>query len=200
MPPSDCQLLAAIQQRDADAFETLAARYREALTRHLRGIVREAGAAEDLLQETLLRLWMRAEQWDGRGDACAWLFRIATNLALNHLRSQRRRREYPLELPDDCVDEDAPPDPAWLIDAGSPKPEQRVAQAEQEREMWRLVAQLPEGKREVFRLVHAEDLDVREVAERLGIPEGTVKSRLYHARKRLALQWHTWEMEGEENA
>ena len=65
-------------------------------------LVRDEPAAEDLLQETFLRVWTRAGQWNGQGTFKGWLFRIATNLALNHLRTRRRRPEQPLELPEYC--------------------------------------------------------------------------------------------------
>src|SRR5436190_17619750 len=106
-PVSDHELMARVRKRDAEAFETLFERYRERVARHLDRTVRDAGAAGDLAQEVFLRVWTRAEQWDGRGSFRAWLFRIATNLALNHLRSVRRRREQPLEIaPDPESEED----------------------------------------------------------------------------------------------
>ena len=199
MVPDDTELLACIRQRDADAFETLAARYREPLRRHLLGIARDPAAAEDLLQEVLLRVWMRAEQWDGRGEARAWLFRIATNLALNHLRTLRRRRERPLEhTAGTFADEEEPPAPAWMVDTAALPPDRQVEQAEAQAQIWRLVNALPEEKRAVFRLAVEEDFDLREVAARLDIPEGTVRSRLFHARKRLTHQWKALEREGDD--
>src|SRR5918911_756040 len=96
---ADRELLERIARRDACAFEVLFERHRETVRRRLGAIVRDEAAAEDLSQEVFLRVWTRAEQWDGRGAARAWLLRVATHLALNHLRSVRRRREEPLEIP-----------------------------------------------------------------------------------------------------
>ena len=76
-------------------FKQLYAQYGEGILRHVARMVR-SDAAQDLVQEAFLRAWQRAEQWDGRGTFKAWLYRIATNLALNHLRTVRRRREQPL--------------------------------------------------------------------------------------------------------
>src|SRR5262249_33341615 len=106
MAASDAELIARVRERDAEAFEILAARYRERVVRHLAGIVRDDGAAGDVTQEVFLRVWTHAAQWDGRGSFRAWLFRMATNLALNHLRSVRRRRELPLALPEAGEGED----------------------------------------------------------------------------------------------
>ena len=197
MLPSDSELLACIRRQDAAAFEILMARYREALRRHLRGIVRDPGATEDLVQEIGLRVWTRADQWDGRGAVRAWLFRIATNLALNHLRTIRRRCERPLEPAGEDPDEDAFM-PAWMVDAAAQEPAQEVERAERDAALRRIVEDLPPDKREVLRMVYDWEMDLREVAERLDIPEGTVKSRLYHARKQLAERWNAFENEGED--
>ena len=88
-PTTDHELMQRVCERDADAFEALTEKYRALLYRHLVSLLRDSAAADDLLQETLLRVWTRAEQWDGRGPFKAWLFRASTNLALNHLRSIR---------------------------------------------------------------------------------------------------------------
>lgn len=188
-----------IQERNAAAFEVLFARYRDAVRRHLASTVRDANAAEDLVQEVFLRVWTRAEQWDERGAFKAWLFRIATNLALNHLRSVSRRREQPLEIPVDVDDEeDERAAPAWMMDAAALGPDAALEQAVQRELFQQLVNELPEEKREVFRMVYQEDRDIREVAETLGIPEGTVKSRLHYATKRLVRGWRDIEKEWEE--
>ena len=103
---SDQDLIERIRERDAKAFETLFARYTETIRRHVARIVRDDSAAEDVVQEVFLRVWTCAAQWDGRGTFKAWLFRIATNVALNHLRAMRRRREQQLEVPADEIDEE----------------------------------------------------------------------------------------------
>jgi len=191
MRPDDATLLTRVARGDAEAFETLFARYSDTVRRHLLRIVRRPAAADDLVQEAFLRVWTRADQWDGRGAFRGWLFRIATNLALNHLRSVRRRRQQPLDIPPDLGDSDEHEHvaPSWMIDASALGPD-AIAQLAEQREMCRrLLDRLPEAKREVFRLAHEAELPVREIAERLGIPEGTVKSRLHHAARRVARDW-----------
>lgn len=190
MADTDHDLMRRIGAREETAFTCLTARYRVALRRHLTATIRDGDAAEDLLQEAFLRVWTRADQWDGRGAVKAWLFRIATNLALNHLRSRRRRREQSLEAPREAGDDgEESPLPAWLIDTASLGPEAALEAADRAARLRRLVDALPEEKREVFRLVLDADMEVREVAAALGIPEGTVKSRLHHAKKRLIQEW-----------
>ncbi len=76
-----------------------------------------------------------------------------------------------------------------MIDAAAIEPGEIVQRAEQGERLRGLLAGLPEEKREVLRLVYDEQMDLNQVAETLGIPPGTVKSRLHHARARLAEQW-----------
>ena len=93
MTPSDQELIILIRDQSADAFETLSLRYRESIYRHVLHTVHDNDAAEDVVQEVFLRIWTRAEQWNGRGTFKAWLFRIATNLALNYLRALKKRTQ-----------------------------------------------------------------------------------------------------------
>ncbi|HLJ33555.1 MAG TPA: sigma-70 family RNA polymerase sigma factor [Ktedonobacteraceae bacterium] len=198
MIPVDSDLVERIQERDAHAFELLMARYQESLRRYLSHIVRDSDATEDLLQEVFLRVWTRAEQWNGRGPFKAWLFRSATNLALNYLRSVQRRKQQPLEMATHPYDEgDDAQMPNWMIDLSSLGPDEVFEHAERYERLQRVIRTLPDEKREVFRMVREEEMDIREVAEMLGIPEGTVKSRLHYATKHVARQWldteRTWE-------
>ncbi|MEW5873495.1 MAG: sigma-70 family RNA polymerase sigma factor [Chloroflexota bacterium] len=186
-PPTDQALIESIQGMQAWAFEALFERYESPLHRHLCHIVGDEPAAEDLLQETFLRVWRRAGQWSGQGAVKAWLFRIATNLALNHLRTRRRRPEQPLDLPDYCADveDDLPDTPAWLVDSASLGPEAVVEQVEQAARLRQILRGLPEDKRELLHLVHQMEFSLREAADELGIPEGTAKSRLHYAREQV---------------
>ena len=190
-PQSDEYLLGRICERDADAFEMLLARYQESVRGHLLRMVRDPNTAEDLAQEVFVRVWMRGEQWNGHGPFRVWLLRIATNTALNYLRTVRRRRECPLELPADSTDEDsaAMPLPDWMIDRANAGPERALEQGERRRQLEHLVEELPRGKREVFRMVFDAEMEIKDVAETLGVPPGTVRSRLHYIRKRLAREW-----------
>ena len=190
VPQTDEALMQAVAARDPHALEALVARHAEMVRRHLQRTVRDHGLADDLLQEVFLRVWTRADQWSAQGPLRAWLCRIATNLALNQFRSARRRRQQSLSgAPRPSEDDQDSPAPAWMIDASALGPEAIAEQAEQQALLRRLVDDLPEEKREVFRMVHEHDMLVRDVARQLGIPEGTVKSRLHYATKRLARQW-----------
>lgn len=188
---SDGQLMERIAQGDCAAFENLTGRHGNAIRLMLEGILRDPATVEDVFQETLLRLWSRAAQWDGRGSPRGWLHRVATNLALNHLRTVSRRREDP--LPGHAGEQGPEHDdgsPDWLVDRSSPGPGARAELAEQ----WERLSQLTEGlspdKRAVFRMVRQQEMDIAATAEALGIPEGTVRSRLHYATAQIRRKWH----------
>jgi RNA polymerase sigma-70 factor (ECF subfamily) len=197
MEPSDQELFLRIQRHDAQAFELAYARLAPELHRHLERMLRDAALADDVLQETMLRLWTHAEQWGGRGSPRAWLYRVATNRALNQLRSIRRQRQEPLVQPHGPADlEEESGLPAWMVDNATMAPEEAAEHAERLVQLRRLIARLPEEKRAVVRMVHELEMDIADVAQALGIPAGTVKSRLHYATRRLASEWR--EAEGED--
>jgi RNA polymerase sigma-70 factor (ECF subfamily) len=192
--PGDLDLMRRLQDGDPEAFETLYERYQAPIARHLANIVHDEAAAQDLLQEVFLRVWTRAGQFAGRGSFKTWLYRIATNLAFNHLRHRRRRRELPLEIPSATTEADESESvPAWLVDASALGPDRLMEIAEQQVLFQRLVAGLSAEKQAVFRLVHTYEMTAADAAEELGLPEGTVKSRLHYAKKQIAAEWQAFQ-------
>jgi len=177
---SDRDLVGKILERDARAFEALLERYEEPRLRHLLRFTRDDAAVQDLVQEVFLRVWTRAAQWDGRWAFRAWLYRIATNLALNHLRTLRRRHELPLEIEDDEDEGDLVP--AWMVDASALRPDAAAETAEEWERFRGLVDALPDAKREVFRLVHEMEMTVRDAADELGISASSLPAPLPPAR------------------
>jgi len=172
-------LLKRIQHGDARALDGFISHHQATLRAHLERYVAPADA-DDLLQELWLRVWQRAGQWDGRGRPLAWLLAIATNLALNHLRS--RRQAVPLEaFPDEEV-----PDVAMLGgEAVVPGPEEHALWRERLGRVQKAMAQLPPDKQEALRLVRVQGHKLEEAARLLEIPVGTLKSRLHHAHRLL---------------
>jgi len=185
----DRDLMDRVRAGDDWAFETLMGRYGPGVKARVMRLVRDGAVADDVVQEVFLRLWTKADQWEGRGSVAGWLALIGVNLALNHLRTVRRRRETPLEPPEDQV-------PEWLIDTVSPGPAE-IAESEERRELLRAVLErLPNRDQEVIRMVHEGEMDISEVAAALGVPSGTVKSRLHYARQKLAKGWKDLTEEG----
>jgi RNA polymerase sigma-70 factor, ECF subfamily len=198
--PTDEELITLVNQQNAapqlaaDAFAALYDRHHAGVTRRLLAIVHSETAAEDLLQETFLRVWLRANQWNGQGAFSAWLYRIAANLAFNWLRTLRRRPEQPLRLPDEgpwdeWSDDNEPLAPGWLVDEMTLGPQSALEASETSARLTGLINALPAEKREVFRLVHELELSIRAAADHLGVPEGTVKSRLHYTDKFLRQEW-----------
>jgi RNA polymerase sigma-70 factor, ECF subfamily len=200
MEQPDEELIGGVIRKEQEAFAVLFRRYRQTVHSHLVQILRDSAAADDLTQEVFLRLWHRADQWKQEAAFRSWLLRIATNLAFNHLRTLKRRRETSLEPPSQLTDdEDDSLVPGWMIDASTPDPGELLAQAEQRQLLRQIVRELSAEKQEVFRLIHDAEMETREVASQLGIPEGTVKSRIHHARKQIARSWRQLAAEWEDD-
>ena len=196
MEQRDKELVRGVVHGEQEAFSVLFQRYRAVVHSHLARIIRDAAAADDLTQEVFLRLWHRAEQWKGQAAFRSWLLRIATNLAFNYLRTVKRRREQPIQFAlSSEEDEEESSVPNWMIDASTLGPDEVLERSEQHNLLQRLVDQLSEEKQEVFRLIYDAHMETREVAAELGIPEGTVKSRIHHARRQIARSWQELDSE-----
>ncbi len=173
------ELIERICRGDETALADLIAQNSPVLRAHLARYVAPADA-DDLLQELWLRVWERAGQWDGRGRPLAWLLAIATNLALNHLRT--RRETVPLEA---FADEEVPDVATLGGDAIVPGPEEQAIWREQLGRVQEAMAQLPPDKQEALRLVRIQGYKLEEAARLLQIPLGTLKSRLHYAHRLL---------------
>jgi RNA polymerase sigma-70 factor (ECF subfamily) len=141
-----------------------------ALRRYARALLRDRAAADDLVHDCLERTISRWHQRRPEGDARTWVFAILHNLAINRLRQAQRRGPH-VALGD--------ADPA--VTAQPPGQEARVRHAE----LMRALAELPDDQRSVLLLVAVEGLAYAEAARVLGVPIGTVMSRLARARARL---------------
>jgi len=184
MAQSDAELMRRVQRGDSDALEAFASRHERTLRLHLRRYV-GPDDAEDLRQDALLRLWDRAHQWEGRGSPLAWLLRIATNLALNHIR--RRRTSTPLsEVADEHEDLG---DTIVAMDAFSGSAIDEAELRGQASRLLELLEQMPEDKQSVLRMARLEDMKLQDIADRLDVPLGTIKSRLHSATQWLAARW-----------
>ncbi len=201
MEQTDEELVAGVIRKEEQAFSVLFARYRAVVSSHIQRIQRDEVAAEDLTQEVFLRIWHRSEQWKQDAAFKSWLLRIATNVSLNHLRTVKRRREQAIDPASSAVgdeDEDQVP-PGWMVDANSASPDDALLRDEQRRQLQDIVCQLSQDKQEVIRMTYDDHMETRRVASELGIPEGTVKSRLHSARRQIARTWTElgldWEQE-----
>jgi RNA polymerase sigma-70 factor (ECF subfamily) len=126
----------------------------------------------------------------------AWLFGIARNLAFNHLDAVKRRRQQRLEIPSEENEEEVE-SPAWMADERTPGADVQLERDEQQLLLHEVVEALPQSKREVFYMSYESDMEIREIARELNLPEGTVKSRLFYARKFIAAAWRQLQNEWE---
>lgn len=171
-PVSDDQLIARIAGADAIALEALYVRYQARIFRFIARIVRDEAAAEDLTNEVFVDVWRHARGYEARSSVNTWLLSIAHNRAISALR---KRREEPSDdertaaLRDDADD-----------------PETAAQKNDKSRLLRRCIDALPVEYREIVDLVYYHELSVAEASAVVGIPEGTVKTRMFNARKRLS--------------
>jgi RNA polymerase sigma-70 factor (ECF subfamily) len=144
------------------------------LARHLRRIVRDDDAAQDLLQDTLLRAHRALTRLGAGANERAWLYRIATNAALNHLRSRARERRALERV-------------AREVDVAA-APADRGHDADRRDALWRQVATLPERQRVALTLRVADELDYEEIARRMGSTAAAARANVYQATRRLRLE------------
>jgi RNA polymerase sigma-70 factor (ECF subfamily) len=160
-----------------DRVAVLLARHGLELARHLRRIVRDDDDAQDLLQDTMLRAHRALTRLGPNANERAWLYRIATNAALNHLRAQLRERRA-LERAGREVDAVSHPDTDGR--AGS--------DAARRDALWQKVAELPERQRVAITLRVADELEYEAIAERMGCTPETARANVYQATKTLRLE------------
>jgi RNA polymerase sigma-70 factor (ECF subfamily) len=172
--PTDIELMLRVRGDDVAAFRELARRWRGPLTRFLAALIADPSRADDFVQETFLRLWLSRHRYEPTGRFSTYLFQIAKHYWLNQRARLARDRELaPLDGADG----------ACLVQETGP--EATLMRRLREERIRRAVAALPVHYREVFTLCHVEGLRYAQISERLGIPLGTVKSRMAEAVRRL---------------
>jgi RNA polymerase sigma-70 factor (ECF subfamily) len=169
-----------ISERAAERIAVLLARHGEELARHIRRMVRDDDAAQDILQDTLIRAHGALARLPAGANTRAWLYRIATNTSLNHLRSRSRERAA---LERHAAEREVAAAPE--LDAG-------VTPGETERAtLWARVARLPERQRLALTLRIVDELDYEEIATRLGGTAAGARANVYQATRKLRLGVHT---------
>lgn len=174
--------VAQLRRGDLEALDALLARYQNRLYRYLLRLVREPAAAEDLFQQTWLRVAQQIHRYDQRHVFDAWLFTLARNLAIDHLRRNRP----------ESLDEPLPSGgtPADHLLAAGPDAFDAAFAAERRGLLAAALGELPVAYREVLTLRFEEEMKLEEIAEVLASPLSTVKSQLRRGlealRRRLA--------------
>ncbi|VTR65092.1 RNA polymerase sigma-H factor [Desulfosarcina cetonica] len=169
-----------LQRGDEWAFQLLVRRYRKKIYAIAFGITLDAEESRDILQEVLLQVYRSIHRFRGDASLSTWLHRITVNRCLNWKRRWARRFKW-MHTPLGEDGEDIGDVPASDL----PSPETRVADLQTRQQVDKAMRQLPEAARTVFVLREVEGLSYEEIANVTGIKLGTVRSRLFHARKRL---------------
>jgi RNA polymerase sigma-70 factor (ECF subfamily) len=175
---TDEELLADFQQGDAGAFERLLARHRAPLYTFLVRMLGDREKAEDLAQETFLRIVKGAQAWEQRSRFQSWMYAIARNLCTDRARRDRFRKTESLDT------EPVEGAGGSILDAVAdpgPLPDQAADSERLRPLLQRALLSLPVDQREVFILREQAGLPFREIAEVTGANENTVKSRMRYA-------------------
>jgi RNA polymerase sigma-70 factor, ECF subfamily len=181
LPRTDEELMDVFRRTgERSLFEQLVHRYERELFSYLRRYLGDVELAEDVFQSTFLQVYLKRDQFEPGRVFRPWLYAVATNQAIDAQRRQKRHRMPSL----DQVGHGEQGDVGRLVDllvSHSDNPVERVDANERQRWMREAVDKLAEPLRAVVNLVYYQELKYREAAEILGVPTGTIKSRLHMA-------------------
>ena len=168
--PTDRECVRRVLRGDPDEFSRLVASHAPRMLNLALGIVRRRDAAEDVVQDALVKAYEKLSSWRGDSSLSTWLYRIVYTTAVSSLRGRGGFFEAAPEVPDTLADDD---DGAWQLN------EENIARVR------RALEELPPLDRTLVNLFYLEEKSVRDVAAICGESEGNVKTRLHRARRRL---------------
>ena len=182
MAKSDEALMLQLQAGDLRSFDILVKRWEKRLLNYCYRMVNDIALAEDLRQEVFLRIYRSAKTYRSMAQFSTWMYRIATNLCLDTLAKQQRRKEIPMET---YIESGSEGFDEKLIDP-SEAPEAAVLKKEIADRVRSALACLPEDQRVVITLRHYHGMKFHEIAEIVECPISTVKSRMAAGMERLS--------------
>ncbi len=188
MARSDVQLMLDVKAGDEQSFALLLQRYRSPLVNFLYRMVRNREQAEDLAQEVFIRVYRARAEYVPSAKFTTWLFRIATNLALNSVRDTRHQRaEISLDAP---ITTDAEDGDEKTLDAADKHPniEQHLVEEARKKMIRHAIEKLPEKQRAAVLLHKYQELDYNEIAKILECSESALKSLLFRAYESLRVE------------
>jgi RNA polymerase sigma-70 factor (ECF subfamily) len=174
---TDEALAQRAREGDTRAFEMLLNRYKAPLYNYIRRMVGNASEAEDLFQDTFMKLYNNLDRFRPEGSFRGWLYRIATNTCRDALR--RRKLRWAFSLDTGRNPDDAPLSERYA--SASPNPAEKAAESELAEHLAAAVQNLSAKHRSVFLMARYDGMSYAEIAESLNIPLGTVKSRMNKA-------------------
>lgn len=177
--PLEVSLMTRVQRQDENAFRELFSMFKPSVLRTATRILKEKESAEDALQETFINVHRAAGKFRGDSKLGTWINRIAVNASLEILRKNKKHRQRT----DDDISNDY-----RLPDVKMRTPFDQVRQLETEGRVHAALQRLSEKHRQVVQLHDLEGFTIREIAEKLQVAEGTIKSRLFYGREKLKSQ------------
>ncbi len=183
MVRSDVQLMLDVKAGDELSFELLLKKYRPPLINFLYRMVKDQAAAEDLAQEVFLRIYRARKEYSPTAKFTTWLFRIATNLALNAIRDGRYR-QMQISI-DTARDED---EPVIEIATHETRADDRLIERERNEMIRSAILALPEKQRVAVILHKYQEMDYAQIGKILGCSESALKSLLFRAYETLRVQ------------
>jgi len=166
---------------DTSAFEELVTRHRDRIFARALSMMRNEEEAIDLSQEAWVKAWQRLEQFQGESSFTTWITRIVINLCLDQLRKQKRQRAESIEEMDEETGGVERQMPVVTVN-----PTERLERGELRQRIDRALDQLSHEHRTVLVLHEFEEMEYKEIAKTMGCSIGTVMSRLFYARRKLA--------------
>jgi RNA polymerase sigma-70 factor (ECF subfamily) len=190
---TDEELLVRLQKGESEMFGPLVRRYERELYGYLRRFLGNEALAEDVFQNTFMQVFQRVNQFDGTRPARPWLYKIATNQAIDALRRAGKHASVSLDQGGEEKDDSARHSLAELLAAKDTDPLKGLKEEERRELVRKGVDCLPEHLRLTVLMSYFQGLKYREIADIMGIPVGTVKSRLHLALARLHEAWRQTE-------
>ncbi len=174
----DAELMLRLKAGDLDCFEVLMNKYRRAMVHFMFRMVRNQAVAEEMAQEVFLRVYRARESYRAEAKFSTWLYRIATNLAVNHARDTKNER-MAAKLQLDAPDEESGTTPD--VADSTPTVEADLLRAERMRAIKRHVLELPERQRMAVLMHKYQEMDYKQIGAVLKLSESATKSLLFRA-------------------
>lgn len=181
VPAADDALVGWAQQGDTEAFEQLVFRHRDKIYARAMLMMRNEDEALDLSQEAWVKAWQRLHQFQGDSSFATWMTRIVINLCLDQIRRQKKTRSESIEQLEEDAGGVERQMPVEIIN-----PTEGLEKTELRRRIDEAMSKLTDAHRAVLIMHEFDGLQYKEIADRIGISIGTVMSRLFYARRRLA--------------
>jgi len=182
---SDAEVMLRVKAGDEPAFDYLVQKYRRPMVSFMYRMAHNAAAAEDLAQEVFLRVYRSRGSYEASAKFTTWLYRIATNLAVNHARDTRHERPENMASLDEADEETGT---TMDVADTSPNVEEKLVKQERLKAIRQKVENLPERQRQAVLMHKYQQMDYKQIGEVLNLSESATKSLLFRAYETLREQ------------